>query len=230
MPWVDPGLNTPTPVTVLDETTPIWETYLDWKLDVKPYLQFDATNTTYDAQLPLLTDFACQWVQNYLSQPVAPMEFFRRFDGGQGWNASHIMLPYRPVLSIVNITEWWGSSGPHVLAQQTPESQGVTDMYQVSPLTGRLSRTFMGLIQRPFFPGSRNIEVTWTAGYNPVPSPIRMATLEFANYWFRNTQEAPRTSALAINEYDNAGPGSLWPAVPNRVTALLEPYRQFLVA
>lgn len=214
----------------VQEQPPVWQNYLNWQSDVKPYLQFDSTNTTYDGQLPELTHFACTWVQNYLNQPVAPTTFFRRFDGNSGWNGAHLILPYRPVLQVVSITEWWGSSGPHMLTEQTPERQGVSDMYQIEPLAGRLTRTFMGLVQRPFFVGARNVEITWQAGYSTVPADIRMATLEFANYWWRNTQEAPRTSPLQINEYEGPGAGSLWPAVPNRVTALLQPYRQFTVA
>lgn len=94
-------------------------------------------------------------------------------------------------------------------------------------LRGTVIRTFMGLVQRPWFPGSRNIEITWTAGYNPLPADIKTATLELVNHWWRNTQEAVRTSPLQINGYEEPAPtGGLWPAVPNRITAWLEPYVQ----
>lgn len=211
---------------------PVWQTYLDLQ-DVKDWLQFDSSSTAFDSKVQAVADMACVWVQNYLNQPVAPTQFFRRFNGWSGWQGCHVMLPYRPVLQVISVVEWWGGSGPHNLVEQTPEFQGSSDMYQVVPLSGRITRTFRGLIQRPFFPGSGNIEVTWVAGYNPTPQDIKMATLELTNYWWRNTQEAPRTSPLALNEYDQLGTtaaGGLWPAIPNRVTALLQPYRIFTVA
>ena len=114
----------------------------------------------------------------------------------------------------------------HVLQEQTPANQGTQDMYALEPLQGRITRAFLGLVPRPFFPGLRNIDVTWWAGYNPVPADIKVATLEYANWWWRNTQEAPRTSALVADEYAAAGAGNLWPGVPKRVTDLLEPYVQ----
>lgn len=212
------------------EGPPTWQTYLDWSADIKPYLQIDSTNTQFDGQLPDITALACVWVQNYLSRPVAPTTFFRRYDGAGGWNSAHIFLPYWPILSIQSVVEFWGSSGPHTLTEQTPENQGTSDMYQVDPVVGRITRTFRGNVQRPWFPGARNVEITWTAGFDPVPIDIRVATKEYAAYWWRNTQEAPRTSPLTLNEYDPAPTNSLWPAVPNRVTALLEPYLQLNVA
>ncbi|GAC1535726.1 MAG: hypothetical protein NVS3B1_30060 [Marmoricola sp.] len=114
----------------------------------------------------------------------------------------------------------------HVLKEQTPANQGTQDVFQCDYLRGVVIRSFMGLIQRPYFPGSRNVEITWWAGYNPVPAQIRVATLELVNYWWRNTQEAPRTSALQINGYEEPASSALWPAVPQRVTLLLEPFTQ----
>lgn len=177
----------------LQENSPVWQNYLDLDNDVKPWLQIPAGSSQQDVRLQMLIDTACWWVQNYLSRPVAPTEFFRRYDGSSGWNGSHIMLPYFPVLEVISVVEWWGSSGPHTLAEQTPEQQGTSDMYQVVPNTGRLTRTFMGLVQRPWFTGARNVEVTWTAGYNPLPQDLRFATLVLIGHWWQHFQQASRS-------------------------------------
>lgn len=208
------------------EVTPQWQTYLDVTQDVAPYLQMDSVKASDAAKLQDITDMACDWVQDYLGRPVAPTTFFRRFNGWSGLNGAYLSLPYYPVLSVNSVVEYWGSSGPHTLTEQTPAAQGGQDVYQVDYLRGVVIRTFLGLVQRPWFPGSRNIEVTWVAGYDPIPKKIKIATLEMAAYWWRNTQEAPKWFANPQAGYDTPGPNSLWPAIPNRVTSLLEPYQQ----
>lgn len=116
----------------------------------------------------------------------------------------------------------------YILQEQTPSSQGApgAQMYQCDRINGLLIRSFQGLIQRPFFPGLRNVEVTWIAGYNPLPPDIKFATLEMVKYWWANTQQASRNIRLP-NDYDEVGGAhDLWPAVPNRIATLLQPYLQ----
>lgn len=223
--------------TSMQSPTPQWQTYLDLQLDAKPYLQFPVNgvpNIVQDQTMQMLLDSACWWVQDYLARPIGPTEFFRRFDGWAGWNGSYIMLPYYPVLEIIECVEYWGLSGPIVLYEQTPQEQyGVgqgpnmaNNTYQLDPIDGKIIRSFPGLVQRPFFPGSRNVEVKWVAGYNPVPPDIKLATLELFAWWYRNTQEDPRMTGGG--RYGGGGDekNELWPAVPNRVTVMLEAYLQ----
>ncbi len=208
-------------------TEPAWQDYLSVLDDVKPWLQLDVNDTSRDDQLQLITSMACDWVQSYLGRPVAPTTFDRRFDGWSGWQGAYIELPYYPVLEIVSVTEWWGVSGPHQLTEQTPDHQ--VDGYQVEWHTGRLIRVFPGLVQKPWFPGTRNVEVQWVAGYNPVPSKIRVATLELVAHWVRNTQQnlAMRSPAMTVqDEYDPAVTAGVFAGVPYRILDLLEPMTQ----
>lgn len=238
-PTVDLGTLLPTEgTTVPVDVVPIWQTYLDVVLDVKPYLQITPGNLTYDSALSDITSMACEWVQTYLGRPIAPTQFFRRESGWTGWNGAYLQLAYYPVLGTPTVVEYWGTSGPHTLTEQTPEQQSNTgggnvgDVFQIDRLKGLITRTFPGLIQRPFFPGERNIEITWVAGYNPIPQQIRMATLELVNYWYRQTQEAVRTGSVTGSmEYGEGGASSDgWFAVPYRVTTLLEPFTQVGIA
>jgi hypothetical protein len=201
-----------------------WSNFLDLQADVKPWLQMEPANQSQDPQLQLIVDMACQWVQNWIGRPIAPTSFDRRFDGWAGWNGAYIELPYYPVLEITSVTEYWGASGPHVLSEQTPTNQ--IDGWQCDYMRGMLTRVFPGLVQKPWFPGSRNIEVVWTAGYNPLPADIKLATLEFVAYWWRNTQQASRPSLRVGGEYDSPALAGLWAGVPGRIEELLEPYIQ----
>lgn len=208
-------------------TTPIWANYLDLAQDVKPWLQIPSSDTSRDTSLQLILDMACDWVQSYLGRPVAPTTFDRRYDGWSGWNGAYIELDYYPVLEITSVVEYWGVSGPHTLTESTPTNQ--VDGWQCEYLTGRLTRVFPGLVQKPWFPGSRNIEVVWVAGYNPVPPKIKVATLELIAHWFRNTQQEsglrpPAASAGA--DYDSMTAGGPFEGVPMRIMDLLEPLTQ----
>jgi hypothetical protein len=203
-------------------TLPVWGNYVDLEDDVKPWLQLQSTDTTKDTLLQIVIDGICQWAQNKLGQPIGPTTFDRRFDGWQGWNGAHIMLPYYPVLEVKTVTEWWGVSGPHDLTEQTPTNQ--VDGFQCEYLTGRMTRVFPGLVQKPWFPGSRNIEISWVAGRNPVPGDLRLATLEDVAYWWRNTQQSGRGGR---GEYGGAeGNTGLWIGTPTRVADLLNQYLQ----
>ena len=205
--------------------TLIWSNYLDLEADVKPWLQIPVTAPSkFDYQLQLLTDMTCQWVQNFIGRPIAPTQFTRYFDGNNGWNGAFIELPYYPVLSVASVTEYWGTSGPHILTESTPTNQ--TDGWQCEYLRGSLRRVFQGLVERPWFPGSRNIEVTWTAGYNPVPADIKIATLEMIAHWWRNTQQQAGNRPSA-SEYDPADiANGLWQGTPLRILGLLDSYLQ----
>ena len=205
------------PVTQI-ETTPVWQNYLDLNNDVKPYLQIPVGSVASDTLLQGIIDMSCTFVQNYLGRPIAPTEFFRRFSGywGTGNGGAYISLPYYPVLSVASVVEYWGSSGPHTLAEQTPASQGTQDVYSMDYLRGYVIRAFMGLVARPFFPGLRNIEVTWTAGYNPVPPDIKFATLKLIRHVWQSDQQASRTfpqpvGARTEDEAPQAGPfAGIW--------------------
>lgn len=201
-----------------------WANYIDLNDDLKPWLQMDSYVSNSDIKLQAILDMACQWVQNYLGRPIAPTLFDRRFNGNTGWAGAYIELPYYPVLEISSVIEYWGVSGPHVLSESTPTAQ--VDGFQCDWLRGQLIRVFPGNVQKPWFPGARNVEVAWTAGYNPVPADIKIATLEYAAHWWRNTQQAARTSVRAGGDDADTVAAGLWQGVPSRISALLDPYVQ----
>ena len=203
-----------------------WTTYLDLA-ETREWLQFTGIDPiTTDEMMQRVIDMACEWVQAYINRPVAPTTYTERHDG---WSGEYIMLKHSPFLELVSCREWQSSGGWVTLPESTPENpiEGV----QVDYATSRIMRTFAGYSwPRTFFPGSRNIEVTYTSGYNPIPPSIWTATVEMVAYWWRNTQQASR-QAVRPMEYDEAPPMvGLWPGVPDRIADLLEPYRQIALA
>jgi hypothetical protein len=201
-----------------------WGNFLDLNEDLKPWLRYRTGASSDDVLLQDVLDMACSWVQDYLSRPIGPTRFDRRFNGWSSWQGAYIMLPYQPVLEILSVTEYWGVSGPHVLEESQPTDQ--LDGFQCEYLRGMVTRVFPGNVQKPWFPGSRNIEISWVAGFNPVPAYVRIATLEYAKYWWTNTQQASRSNPRGGGEYDAPDSRGLWPGVPNRITDLLQPLLQ----
>ena len=216
--------NTQTQVVNSNAASFVWPSYVDVLEDVLPWLQIPQEPPQDDLamrKLQMLTDMTCAWAQRKLGQPIGPTAFWRRFDGWNGWNGAYIALPYWPVLEIVKVTEWWGSNGPHDLAEQTPEHN--IDGFQVDYQKGRVIRVFPGLVQKPWFPGSRNIDIQWISGWNPVPIDWKVATIEMIAHWWRNTQQTQRGSGLrGGGDRAEAVAGGAFEGVPLRITALLD--------
>lgn len=209
-----------------------WQDYVDVTNDVMPYLQINGWNdlggeTTGLAQnLTLITSMCCDWIQETLGKPIAPTVFDRRFDGWSSWNGGYIELPYYPVVNIISVTEYRGTAGPFVLPESTPASP--TNGYQLEPETGQLRRVWGGNVVTAWFPGSRNVEVVWRAGYDTVPPRFRVGTLEMIAYWWRNhmQQSALRLGQAGADEYDSPFSQGILAGTPDAILDILFPNAQ----
>jgi hypothetical protein len=220
-----PNNNTMTQVVNSNARSLIWNNYVDVTQDVLPWLQIPtdpAPSTNAMMKIQLITDSTCQWAQRKLGQPLAPTGFYRRFNGWSGWNGAYILLPYAPVLEVVSVVEWWGTGGPHPLAEQTPQHD--IDGFQVDYKSGKLIRAFPGLVQRPWFPSSRGIEVQWIAGWNPVPADIKIATLEMIAHWWHTTQQTQRNNIRAGTANAGEIAAGVWAGSPLNIITLLDSY------
>src|ERR1017187_8974176 len=222
---VQVGNDTLTEVVNSNASSLIWKNYVDLYEDVLPWMQIPSTGSAAVdpsslQKIQLLTDMTCQWAQKKITNPIAPTGFFRRFNGGSGWNSAYILLPYYPVLSVTSVTEWWGVGGPHYLSEQTPQHN--IDGFQCDYNVGKLTRVFPGLVQKPWFPGSRSIEIQWTAGWNPCPADWKVATLEMIAHWWHMSQQTQRVSIHAGSDGAEQVAQGLWSGVPLRIAELLE--------
>jgi hypothetical protein len=201
-----------------------WATYLDLP-EVVEYLQFTNTpNAVQTNMLQRFIDAACVRAQKMADRPLCPTQLMERHDG---WSGEYLMLRYSPVLELVLCREWQSSGGFVTLPESTPENNNF-DGVQIDYATGRLMRVFAGYSwPRPFFPGSRNIEVTYKAGYNPVDPDIWFATADLVAYWWRNTQQGSRTVFKTADQYggEEQPPNDLYPGVPDRIAAVFEAER-----
>lgn len=198
--------------------------YLDLD-DVKNYLNVPASDTSKDYQLRLIVDSCCGAIQRYIGGPIQPQSFTWVFDGWSTVNGSYVMLPYYPVLEVTSVIEWQGVAGPFTLPLST-FGTGSVDGYQIVPETGRINRVFPGNVQKPFWPGSRNVEVTWVAGYNPLPPEIVAKTLTWVRILWHEEQQQTYGIGTGNNvDTTTAAPGaSMWAGIPNFMVPFLAPF------
>lgn len=214
--------------------TQTYQTYLDVDEQVLPWLRFGGltVGTTDKFTLQLMVDSVCAEAQRFIGGPIAPTQYgpgtgIGKFDGSGGLYSGYIMLPRYPVVEVIKVIEYRGSV-PVTLVEVDPQSgtpQTQTG-YQIDYRTGRLTRVLGRVWNRPFYPGSNNVWVTWVAGYNPIPADIVRASLEWVAHIYRNTQQA-RSGRVraAAGEYDPAtSTTGLWAGIPNRVRDVLKSY------
>lgn len=202
-----------------------WTSFLDLP-EVTDWLQFSGVpigGTAPATILQRLIDSACYRAQEIANRPLCPTTFFERHDG---WSGEYIQLMFSPFIQLVECNEWQSTGGMVTLTESTPENP--IDGVQINYDTSRIMRTFSGYSwPKPFFPGSRNIEVIYVAGMNPVPPDVWVAACDLVAYWYRNTQQASRGFVGSAGMYggDEGGSGDLWPGVPNRISEVFENYR-----
>jgi len=198
-----------------------WTTYLDMP-EVLAWLQFTdapAPGSNQSGLLQRLIDSACCIAQDIANRPLCPTTFQERHDG---WSGEYIQLHYSPIIQLVQCQEWQSTGGFIQLPESTPQSpvEGV----QVDYRTGQIMRVFAGYSwPRPFYPGSRNIEVTYVGGYDPVPHNVWMATVNLVAFWWRNWYQASRTFTKGEAPRQSATVDT-WPGVPNEIAQVFESF------
>lgn len=202
-------------------TTTFGGVYLDFD-EVWGYLQMDNAPVEQEAtRLQRFIDSACAVAQRGANRPFCPTQFQERHDG---WSGEYIQLHYSPFLQLVSCIEWQSSGGPITLPESTPDDP--VDGIQIDYGTSRIMRTFAGYSwPRPFFPGSRNISITYMAGFNPVPPDVWEATIDLVAYKWRMSQESPTWFQASNNEYGGQQSSPLYPGVPNRIAEVFDGYR-----
>jgi hypothetical protein len=71
------------------------------------------------------------------------------------------------------------------------------------------------------------VEVTWIAGFDPIPEDLRFATLKLIKHWWTQDQQVSRSINRpgGLEEGMVQGPG-MWGGLPPEVKELLQPYVQ----
>ncbi len=159
--------------------------------------------STYDTELADYILAAEDLASAVLNGPVSTASYTDTYDGG---NQFGIVLRNRPVISVQSVTMF-----------------GVT----VDPTNWHLDDAgvlwyVIGYYAKGgFYTGVGNVQVSYTAGYSPVPARIKHGVKETLRHLWM-TQRGNSPSQGPDDDYD---PDSGY-AVPRRVRELLESYRK----
>lgn len=197
--------------------------------DVKTFMRIPSTDTSYDAELTNLTFVATDMIERFINRPVVPKAMpIERHDG---WVGDTIMLWYSPVSSITYVHEVFAGT-INVLSESTPSNP--IDGYQLEARTGRLVRVFTGGFPRQWYPGSRNIEISYSVGFNPIPPTLWQAGRELVKHIFAqgeqmNPSDVPKYSGAQEADEENDKPGA-YEGIPVAIEAKLKSFRRRSIA
>lgn len=174
-----------------------------------------ATTPLDDARLSAYIEAARLSIEE-LTGPLRPRELTEVHDG----DGDVVMLERPPVLSLVTVLEHRGSGGTDTLAVSIPGVR--VDGVQLDPVTGEVRRVGHGGWAKDFYPGHRNIEITYRAGRED-PAAIELAKVAagdlIAHWWTRRRAGSP-TNLQPGQPAISSGVGY---AVPNFVVQILRP-------
>ncbi len=166
-------------------------------------------------QTDLIAD-ASAAVQNWCRRNFGQLTYTEQYDGS---GLGRIWLAQRPVLAVAQVL---------VNGDALDNTYG-TAFYFV-PETGELGRG-SGQDDRRFqawFPkGSRNIQVTYSAGYLDIPSPVKRATIITCRWLYDSARIDYVTQSESIGDYSyTQNPLVTGMFLPPAAVALLAPYVQ----
>jgi hypothetical protein len=185
--------------------------------DIKDELNIRATDTSYDTRLRRWLSGANFVVENFTG-PIRPYPQTDFFDGG----TTAIVLMARWVSAITGVTENW--SGTDYTLTEQPVGASVNSYgYTWDRDSNTLVRRLTGGQPTIFFPGVRNVSVSYTGGLTVIPENIELAVIEFMKHQYKKSrQDRASTYGGGQNNPDDTIMVGNW-SVPNAMVEYLEP-------
>ncbi len=217
-------------MTVTAFATPPNDAAICTLADVKGYLRLPLSDTSYDAELTNLTFVATDQIEQYCNRPIVPKPMpIERHDG---WVGDTIELKYSPVTSVTYVYEYFAGFLNN-LSESTPSNP--IDGYQLEYQTGRLIRVFTNGFPRQWYPGSRNIEISYSVGLSPTPPILWQAARELVAHIFSqqeqiNPSNVPKFTGGANSSDETETSPELWQGLPYRIEAKIKPFRRRSIA
>jgi uncharacterized phiE125 gp8 family phage protein len=179
--------------------------------EAKSYLTM--TSTDSDVKLQTFIAAASQMIYNKVGVVSGSPTVDEWHDGG---SETIVLRNMGPIESVTTVIESYGTT-VYTLTQVSLDTPAAGSAYQytVDLDQGLLIRRAAG-IAIPFAAGSRNIHVTYVAGYATVPADIKQAALVLLDHLW-STQRGPQSRA-------GVAPDGVGYSMPNRVLEILQPY------
>lgn len=188
---------------------------------VKAHLNIPANDTRADSELQGFILAAADLARDHCG-PFLPETHTQYFDGG----TSTVVPDWRPVASILSLTEYYGLSG-YLLTEQSLGAQTNAYAFTVDYSTGQITRRTFGGGAARFAYGSKNLKLVYTAGRSGhVPWTVRLGALELIRHLWQLTQQGgrPKVGGAGYDGTDMSIPTGF--ALPSRVIELWAPFRR----
>jgi hypothetical protein len=173
---------------------------------VKAHLNINGVSIN-DAELQLVTSSAVVLIED-LTGPIRQITVVDTFNGG----STQIVLRTQPVISVVSVTERLAQTTYTDLA----DSAGTYNNYGYQLDSGGLITKHLSSFAAPFFPGIRNVTVTYIAGRTVLSDKLQLAVAEQVRHLWQ-TQQGSRSRQ---DQPGDRAPGQAY-AIPNRVKELI---------
>ena len=172
--------------------------------DLKTYLGMDAGSTVADAELTRLLGVASAWAENYCERTFTRAAFTELRNG-----TGSAVLPVRnaPIASVSSVS----IDGTAVVASDGTSAGFAFDGPRIYLVGGQI-----------FCRGTKNVQITYTGGFETIPDDVAHAVIEIAAQAFREKEWIGFTSKSLAGEtvaFQRNG-------FPESARATLAPYRR----
>lgn len=188
--------------------------------DIKDELNIRATDTSKDAKLRRWLRAADRVIEN-VTGPIRPYPQTDFFDGG----TQAIVLMARWVSAVTSVKENW-SGTDYTLTEQPVGASTDSYGYTWDRDSNTLVRRLTGGQPTVFFPGVRNVVVSYTGGLTTIPEDIQLAAAELIKHWYRKSQPM-RQGPFGTAAGDDTGMDMVGGyMIPNAVLEMLAEWRR----
>ena len=175
---------------------------------VKAWLSLDLTGQVEGPDDDILTSLGAAAeaaTMNYTGRVFTPTSFTETYSGKGG---AVLFTRQSPILSVASIITGMRT----IPARQVPYSFGFTFDNNSILLSGST-----------FSPGSNNIAITYTAGFNPIPADVIQANVQAVSYWY-----SQRTNLGSLSTAGSMGGSSVHDVgpMPKMACEVLDKYRR----
>jgi hypothetical protein len=162
---------------------------------------------------------AANGVIENITGPIRPYPQTDYFDGG----TESVVLMARWVSSITSVKENWAGTD-YALTEQPVGASTSGYGYTFDRDTNTLVRRLTGGAPTMFYPGVRNVAVSYIGGLSTIPEDIQLATAELIRHWYAKSQPV-RSGPFGAAQGDEMSMGLNY-MVPNAVQELLAEWRR----
>ena len=139
--------------------------------EIRTYLKIDDPENKYDEILDFLNDNTTELIQQWLGRDIIQTQYTEEFDIEYDQNT--VELAHYPVTSVAGVTD--DGVG---LTEDTDFEVYESGFIKVIKLDASLTNRTLYRKVGDFTPGLKKVQVTYTAGYSPVPGAIKLAALK----------------------------------------------------